>query len=92
MQGLGQGHPGSRGGAIGCIPRGPGEVRSSQPCLGDSQTTRERAGHEEEQRGLGSGQKAVETLPTRAACRLRPAEWAHGYPSTSSSSSGGPCL
>lgn len=77
---------------MGCKPRGSGEARSSQPCLGDGQTTRERTGHEEEQRGLGSGQKAVETLLTRAACRPRHAEWEHGCRSTSSNSFGRPSL
>lgn len=88
MQGLGQHHPGNRGEATGCIRRGPGEARSSQPCLGD----RERAGHEEEQWGLGSGQKAVETLLTRAACRLQHAEWEHRYLSASSNSFGRPSV
>lgn len=61
-------------------------------CLGDSQTTRERAGHEEKQWGWRRGQKAVETLPTRAACKLWPAEWEHEDLSTCSNSFGGPFL
>lgn len=71
------------------------EARPSQHCLGDNQTTGERAGRKEEQWGQEAGKKedcgdGLYRQGLQAGISM--AEWEYGYLSTSSNSFGRPCV